>query len=93
MTTTLIGLSGCPECGSADLVPVVADLETNYLCEDCACCWHLVGEDALLVDPNSCPGCSMGSTACLKRLALAGEWPAPPKPTERRLPKPRWLWT
>jgi len=71
MTTTLVGISQCPGCASKNLVPVIADFETNFFCEDCACCWHLVGEDTRLVDPEHCPGCVMGSGTCFARLASA----------------------
>jgi hypothetical protein len=75
MTTTLIGLTQCPGCSSANLVPVVAELEVNFFCEDCTLCWHLVGQEIERVDPKSCAGCRLGSTACFEHWEVdAHRW-------------------
>ena len=57
----------CPECGSEKLIPVSVKEETNFFCEDCVLCWHVEHDRANVVDPQTCPGCLLGVTACFER--------------------------
>jgi hypothetical protein len=67
MTTTLIGLRHCPGCGGSDLIPVVAGMETNFYCQDCRKCWHLLDRAVTSrVEPELCPGCILGKATCAK---------------------------
>ena len=67
MSETVLGLRQCPECGGEKLIPVRAGEKTNFFCEDCVLCWHLEHGRATIVDPQTCPGCELGTTACFER--------------------------
>ena len=53
-------LSHCPECGSADLEPIVAleAEQVNFLCGACGRCWHVELGYVSRVRPNACHGCT-----------------------------------
>jgi len=59
-------LSRCPECGSADLEPIVAleAEEVNFLCGSCGRCWHVELGYVSRVRPTTCEGC-MQQRRCL----------------------------
>jgi hypothetical protein len=67
MREPVLGLKQCPECGSEKLIPVSVGEETNIFCQDCVLCWHLEHGRANVVDPQTCPGCQLGTTACFER--------------------------
>jgi len=67
MDEMLVGLRLCPACGSQKLIPVIAGKEMNFFCEDCVLCWHREGGRTDIVDPQTCPGCQLGTTACFER--------------------------
>jgi len=71
MNETAFGLKQCPECGGDKLIPVTAGEETNFFCEDCVLCWHLEYGRATVVDPQTCPGCELGTTACFERWDIS----------------------
>jgi len=71
MSETMFGLKQCPECGSDKLVPVAAGAKTNFFCEDCVLCWHLERGRVTVVDPQTCPGCELGTTACFERWDIS----------------------
>jgi len=75
MTSTLTALRRCPACGSRDLIPVVAGMETNFYCQDCSACWHVAARGADRVDPEQCPGCLIGKGACTRGNARRAERP------------------
>ncbi len=52
-------LSHCPECGSAELDPVI-ELETqdvHFLCCNCGRCWHVELGYVHRMAPSACGGC------------------------------------
>jgi len=68
MSETAFGvLKRCPECGGEKLIPVATSEGTNFFCQDCVFCWYLEHGRATVVDPRSCPGCQLGTTACFER--------------------------
>ena len=68
MSETLLGpLKQCPECGGEKLIPVATREGTNFFCPDCVFCWHVDHGQAAVVDPQSCSGCQLGTTACFER--------------------------
>jgi hypothetical protein len=67
MTNTVLGLRHCPGCGSENLIPVSAGAALNYFCRDCVLCWHQEHGWTDVVDPETCPGCRLGTTACFER--------------------------
>jgi len=71
MSEGLIRLMRCPDCDSEKLVPVRAGEKTNFFCEDCVLCWHLEDGQTTVVDPQACPGCQLGTTACFERWKLS----------------------
>jgi hypothetical protein len=78
MTTTLIGLEGCPGCGGTDLIPVVAGMETNFYCQDCRGCWRPLHSGAVMrVESAGCPGCILGKEGCTRRSKRPADfgWP------------------
>jgi len=74
MNETILGLERCPGCGSKNLIPVNAGEQTNYFCDICVLCWQLEGRMAKIVDPQTCPGCQLGKTACLGGTSLHARW-------------------
>ena len=67
MNEVRFGMKLCPGCGSEKLVPVRAGEKMNFFCKDCVMCWHLEDGRTNLVDPQTCPGCLLGTTACFER--------------------------
>jgi len=68
MTVTVFGLlKQCPECGGEKLLPVATTQGTNFFCRDCVLCWHVEHGRVNVVDPQTCPGCQLGTTACYER--------------------------
>jgi len=65
------GLQQCPKCGSKKLIPVHVGARTNFFCEDCVFCWHLESGRVTVVDPQTCPGCELGTTACFELWQLS----------------------
>ena len=65
MTETV--LKQCPGCDGERLIPVATIEGTNFFCRDCILCWHLERGQASVVDPQTCPGCQLGTTACFER--------------------------
>jgi hypothetical protein len=66
-------LKKCPGCDGERLIPVATIEGTNFFCRDCVSCWHLEHGRTYVVDPQDCPGCQLGTTACFER------WGIPPK--------------
>ena len=60
-------LKQCPECGGEKLIPVATGAGTNFFWQDCVLCWHLEHGRANVVDPQTCSGCQLGTTACFER--------------------------
>jgi len=67
MSEMMLRLKQCPECGGEKLIPVATREGTNFFCQDCLLCWHLEHGRANVVDPQTCPGCQLGTTACFER--------------------------
>ena len=67
MNETAFALKQCPECGGETLIPVATREGTNFFCQDCVLCWHLERGRVNVVDPQTCPGCQLGTTACFER--------------------------
>jgi hypothetical protein len=65
-------LTHCPSCGGGQLIPVATIEGRNFFCRDCVGCWHLESGEARLVDPQACPGCQLGMTACFERWTVLG---------------------
>ena len=65
-------LTRCPGCGGDQLIPVATTEGRNFFCRDCVGCWHVEHGQARLVDPQSCPGCQLGTTACFDRWNFLG---------------------
>jgi len=61
----------CPACWSTRVISVSDGAGTNFLCEDCARCWHETMGWVALVDPRSCVDCSL-KPRCLEALAARG---------------------
>jgi len=72
------GLDQCPECAGRRLTPVQAGTEHNVFCPDCVLCWHVEADDVSVVDPWTCVGCQLGTTACFERWRRDGYWDRPP---------------
>jgi len=70
MTETVFGLTHCPGCDGQKLIPVSVGAATNFFCQDCVSCWHLEHGWAEIVDPETCPGCQLGTTACFERWGV-----------------------
>lgn len=47
----------CPVCGNGRLTSVSDGEETNFLCTECGCCWHVGLGWIDRVNPETCPGC------------------------------------
>ena len=75
MSEAVFGLKQCPECGSEKLIPVSVKEETNFFCEDCVRCWHVERDRVNVVDPQTCPGCQLGVTACFERWETSSKRP------------------
>jgi hypothetical protein len=60
-------LTRCPECEGQNLIPVVAGRKMNFFCSDCTLCWHLDRDEPARVNPWTCPGCALVTTACFER--------------------------
>lgn len=43
---------------------------TNFFCQDCVLCWHVEHGWTEVVDPETCPGCRLGTTACVERWGI-----------------------
>jgi len=71
MNETPVALRQCPECDGEKLVPVIAGEKMNFFCEDCVLCWHQEGGQIMVVDPQACPGCQLGTTACFERWGVS----------------------
>lgn len=64
------GLEQCPECSGKMLISVCAAHSTNFFCRNCALCWHVENGRAKRVNPWTCPGCQLVTTACFERFEL-----------------------
>ncbi len=64
-------ITRCPECDGDALVPVVAGRKVNFFCQDCTLCWHVDGDEVNRVNPWTCPGCALVTTACFERFDLS----------------------
>ena len=53
----LLEFAGCPSCGAHELLPVSDGTTRKYICNTCAACWHIDGEELRRVRPENCPGC------------------------------------
>ena len=71
MSAMVIGLKHCPECNSEKLIPVSVGGEVNFFCRDCLLCWNLKNGRPVIVDPQTCPGCQLGTTACFERWEMS----------------------
>jgi len=60
-------LKQCPECGGETLIPVASREGANFFCQDCVSCWHVERGRTHQVDPQTCPGCQLGTTRCIER--------------------------
>ena len=67
MTTHVMGspaltsaATRCPGCGSTHTTWVDAANQDNFLCKTCGACWHPAAGRLDRVDPQHCPGCSLG---------------------------------
>ena len=49
--------AGCPSCGCQEMLPVSDGVHRNFVCNECAACWHLEGPVLRRVRPSACPGC------------------------------------
>lgn len=68
MTVTVLGLlKQCPECKGEKLLSVATAQGTNFFCRDCVLCWRVEHGQVHVVDPQTCPGCQLGTTACYER--------------------------
>jgi len=63
-------LTQCPECEGQNLIPVIAGRRMNFFCRDCTLCWHLTGDQVARVNPWTCPGCALATTACFEHFDL-----------------------
>lgn len=72
------GLRQCPECFGERLTLVQAGIDTNLFCPDCVLCWHVEPGYVNVVDPWTCAGCELGTTACFERWRRDGYWDRPP---------------
>jgi hypothetical protein len=50
----------CRGCGSSHTTWVDAAAQDNFLCKTCGTCWHPATGRIDRVDPQQCPGCSLG---------------------------------
>jgi hypothetical protein len=71
MSAVVIGLKHCPECSSEKLIRVSVGEEVNFFCRDCVLCWNLKNGRPVIVDPQTCPGCQLGTTACFERWEMS----------------------
>jgi hypothetical protein len=68
MPVAVLGLlKQCPECGGERLIPVATTEGANFFCRDCTLCWHVEHGGVNVVDPQTCPGCQLGTSACFER--------------------------
>ena len=72
--TTYGLLKWCPECGGERLIPVATIEGRNFFCRDCDICWHLEHGLTTAVDPQNCPGCQLGATACSEQRGMCLGW-------------------
>jgi len=70
MATTYGVLRRCPGCSSQRLLPVATIDGRNFFCRDCDSCWHLEHGVTTPVNPDTCPGCQLGVTACAERRGM-----------------------
>ena len=63
-------LTRCPECNGEDVIPVMAERKMNVFCQDCTLCWHVHGDEVTRVNPWTCPGCELVTTACFERFEM-----------------------
>jgi len=64
-------LARCPECDGENLISVMAGRKINVFCPDCTLCWHLQGDEVTRVNPWTCPGCELVTTACFERFEMS----------------------
>jgi nitroimidazol reductase NimA-like FMN-containing flavoprotein (pyridoxamine 5'-phosphate oxidase superfamily) len=78
LSVHLQDFSGCPACGSHELLPVTEGVQRNFICNACAACWHIDGSDLRRVRPDACPGCLFKPmcTAAAVRDGVLVELPA-----------------
>ena len=67
----MMKLTHCPKCEGQCLIPVVAGRKMNYFCRECTICWHVSGDQVTRVNPWTCPGCALVTTACYEHFDLA----------------------
>jgi nitroimidazol reductase NimA-like FMN-containing flavoprotein (pyridoxamine 5'-phosphate oxidase superfamily) len=79
LSVELGDFAGCPSCGSSELLPVSDGAERNFVCNACAACWHIDGDQLRRVRPQTCPGCLFKPmcTAAALRDGILLEVPAP----------------
>ena len=63
-------LGSCPSCDGTEFLAVDNGEETNFWCSTCGRCWHLSLGWISLVEPATCPGCSLREQ-CLARQAAS----------------------
>ena len=64
-------VDACRACGCDRLVPVSDGELTNFVCADCAACWHVEQGWMYRVHPATCPGCSFRAECSKSFLADA----------------------
>jgi nitroimidazol reductase NimA-like FMN-containing flavoprotein (pyridoxamine 5'-phosphate oxidase superfamily) len=63
-------VAACRVCGSDRMLPVSDGESTNFVCENCASCWHVEQGWMYRVNPATCPGCRFKAEC--SRAYLAG---------------------
>jgi len=70
-STPMTRLARCPECDGENLIPVMAGRKMNLFCQECTLCWHTHGDEVIRVNPGTCPGCELVTTACFERFEMS----------------------
>jgi hypothetical protein len=59
----------CPNCARTNLLLAIdRRWQRNWYCRDCSMCWHSESEQVRRVEPHTCPGCGLATTACFERF-------------------------
>lgn len=64
-------VEACRACGCDRLLPVSDGELTNFVCDNCAACWHVEQGWMYRVHPATCPGCSYKAQCSRAYLADA----------------------
>jgi len=66
---TLAMPESCRNCAGTKLVVAIdRRQQRNYFCRDCTMCWHPEFGQLHKVDPETCPGYGLATTACFERF-------------------------